>query len=32
MHVQFNIVVFAKVPVGDGPGKIHNALLDRFLS
>ena len=26
------IVVFAKVPVGDGPGKVHNALLDRFWS
>ena len=23
------IVVFAKVPVGDGPGKVHNALMDQ---
>ena len=23
------IVVFAKVPVDDGPGKVHNALMDQ---
>ena len=26
------IVVFAEVAVGDGPGKVHNALVDQFWS